>query len=150
MNTPIYKNSELELYKCSGNDLPSVIKFIDGSVSCGFASPANDFVHDPIDVRDLLIDNPEATFIIRATGTSMIDAGIADGDYLIIDRGKPYYPDGVALCCVNGEFTVKRVNKETATLVPANKNFKPITLTDGDELIIWGMVCWVLKKEYGV
>jgi len=146
---PLFQNDGIEVYAYTPKPGTGLVELFDAAVQCGFASPANDFVHDPIDVRDLLIDNKEATFIIKSVGLSMLDDGISPGDYLIIDRGKAYYPDGIALCCVNGEFTVKRVNVETATLKPANKEFKNLVLSEGDELIVWGMVVWTLKKQYG-
>jgi len=145
----LFKNEDWEVYTYKAGGNTSMVELFDAAVQCGFASPANDFVHDPIDVKDLLIDNEEATFIVKATGVSMIDDGINPGDYLIIDRGKAYYPDGIALCCVNNDFTVKRVNVATATLKPANKKFKNLVLSEGDDLRVWGMVSWVLKKTYG-
>jgi len=147
--SPLYRNDEIEIYAPDTTASEAFAKFIDDRVSCGFASPANDFFHEPIDMNDLLIDNRDSTFVIKAMGVSMIEAGIHPGDYLIFDRGKPYYPGGIALCVLNNEFTVKYVDLEKKQLTPANKDFNPIQLSEGDELAIWAMLSWSLKKHYG-
>ena len=117
-------------------------------ISAGFPSPADDFKEIRISLDRELVKNKEATFYARVSGDSMIGAGLDDGDLLIIDRS--LYPENgkIAVCLVDGEFTVKRIKKEKDKfyLVPENKTYKPIEIKEDDELIIWGVVEYVIKK----
>jgi DNA polymerase V len=89
-----------------------------------------------------------ATFYARVSGDSMIGAGLDDGDLLVIDRSKNPENGKIAICLVDGEFTVKRIKKEKNRLylMPENKKYKPIELKEENELIIWGVVEYVIKK----
>lgn len=142
----IFKNEEWEVYQWAESGSGKAATLFDTAVACGFASPAQDYVHDPIDMNDLLIDNPDATFIVKSIGNSMTGAGIHPGDYLVIDRGREYFPGCIALCCVNSDFTVKYAYAEQGILRSANKRFKDIVLSEGDTLHIWGLVTYCLKK----
>lgn len=149
---PVYKNDDWEVYSATDASGKAFIAMFREAVQCGFASPANDFPHDPIDMNDLLIENAESTFIVKATGLSMTGDGIFPGNYLIIDRGRPYYPNGIAMCFLNNEFTIKRVNMENnqTRLRSSNSAYPDLILSEGDELIVWGMVTWSLNKQYGL
>ena len=94
------------------------------------------------------LKNKEATFYARVSGDSMIGAGLDDGDLLVIDRSKNPENGKIAICLVDGEFTVKRIKKEKNRLylMPENKKYKPIELKEENELIIWGVVEYVIKK----
>ena len=117
-------------------------------ISAGFPSPADDFKETRISLDRELVKNKEATFYARVSGDSMIEAGLDDGDLLVIDRSKNPENGRIAICLVDGEFTVKRIKKEKKKLylMPENKKYKPIELKEENELIIWGVVEYVIKK----
>jgi len=122
--------------------------YIKEGVSAGFPSPAADFMEDTIDLNKELSENPLATFYIRVKGNSMIDAGINDKDVLVVDRSLEPQNNKIAICFIDGEFTVKRiqVEKDCLYLMPENSEYKPIKVTEENQLIIWGMVTYVIKK----
>ena len=117
-------------------------------ISAGFPSPADDFKENRISLDKELVKNKEATFYARVSGDSMIGAGLENGDLLVIDRSLNPENGKIAICLLDGEFTVKRIKKERSRLylVPENKKYEPIELKDGNELIIWGIVEYVIKK----
>ena len=117
-------------------------------ISAGFPSPADDFKETRISLDRELVKNKEATFYARVSGDSMVGAGLDDGDLLVIDRSKNPENGKIAICLVDGEFTVKRIKKEKNKLylMPENKQYKPIELKEENELIIWGVVEYVIKK----
>ena len=117
-------------------------------VSAGFPSPADDFKETRISLDKELVKNKEATFYARVDGDSMIGAGLEDGDLLIIDRSLNPENKKIAICLIDGEFTVKRIKKEKGKLylMPENIKYKPIELKEENELIIWGIVEYVIKK----
>ena len=129
---------------------PIELPFITAGIKAGFPSPAADFDESKISLDAVLVKNREATFYAKASGTSMIGAGIDDGDILVIDRSLEPQNNKVAVCYIDGEFTVKRIKitKEGVMLMPENKNFEPIKVTDDNQLIIWGIVTYVIKKLY--
>jgi DNA polymerase V len=124
------------------------IPYITEGVSAGFPSPAADFMENNIDLNKELSENPLATFYIKVKGNSMIDAGINDKDVLVVDRSLEPQNNKIAICCIDGEFTVKRiqVEKDCLYLMPENPNYEPIKVTEENQLIIWGMVTYVIKK----
>jgi len=117
-------------------------------ISAGFPSPAEDFKEVRISLDKELIKNEEATFYARVRGNSMIDANIEDGDLLVIDRSIEARNGKVAVCMIDGEFTIKRlkVEKDCVYLMPENEKYKSIKVTKDNELIIWGIVTYVIKK----
>lgn len=124
------------------------IPFIPDGVSAGFPSPAADFMENNIDLNKELSENPLATFYIKVKGNSMIDAGIEDKDVLVVDRSLEPQNNKIAVCFIDGEFTVKRIKLEQDCLflMPENSNYAPIKVTDENQLIIWGVVTYVIKK----
>ena len=124
------------------------IPFVKDGVSAGFPSPAADFMETNIDLNRELSENPLATFYIKVKGNSMIDAGINDKDVLVVDRSLEPQNNKIAICFIDGEFTVKRIQKEQDCLylMPENLNYSPIKVTEENELIIWGIVTYVIKK----
>lgn len=124
------------------------IPFITEGVSAGFPSPAGDFMEANIDLNKELSENPLATFYIKVKGNSMIDAGINDKDVLVVDRSLEPKNNKIAICCIDGEFTVKRIKleKDCLFLMPENKNYTPIKITEENQLIIWGIVTYVIKS----
>ena len=117
-------------------------------VSAGFPSPADDFKELRISIDQEVVRNEEATFYARVSGESMQGAGLDDGDLLVIDRSLEPQDNKIAVCFIDGAFTVKRLKVEVdcVYLVAENKNYKPIKVSEGDELIIWGIVTYVVKK----
>lgn len=117
-------------------------------VSAGFPSPADDFKELRISIDQEVVKNEEATFYARVAGQSMQGAGLDDGDLLVIDRSKQPENKAIAVCFIDGEFTVKRlkVEKECVYLMPENPNYAPIKVTEDNQLIIWGVVTYVVKK----
>ena len=131
-------------------ELNSEIKlpFINHAVSAGFPSPAMDFSESSIDLNQVLVENPIATFYVQVDGNSMIDAGIEDKDILVVDRSIEPRNNKIAICLLDGEFTVKRIRLENKELflMPENPNYQPIQVTEENQLIIWGIVTYVIKK----
>tara|TARA_B100001559_G_C16274683_1_gene517722 strand:- start:224 stop:655 length:432 start_codon:yes stop_codon:yes gene_type:complete len=121
---------------------------IEQGISAGFPSPADDFKEIRISLDNELVKNRDATFYARVSGESMIGAGLDDGDLLVIDRS--LFPENgkIAVCLVDGEFTVKRIVQEDGKLYlkAENEKYKPIELKQENELIIWGVVEYVIKK----
>ena len=117
-------------------------------ISAGFPSPADDFKETRISLDRELVKNKEATFYARVSGDSMVGAGLNDGDLLVIDRSKNPENGKIAVCLVDGDFTVKRIKKEKNKLylMPENNKYKPIELKEENELIVWGVVEYVIKK----
>lgn len=143
----IKKNQKLSFYK---PDYESELRipFIPDGVSAGFPSPAADFTENNIDLNKELSENPLATFYIKVKGNSMIDAGIEDKDVLIVDRSIEPQDNKIAICFIDGEFTVKRIKleKDCLYLMPENSNYTPIKVTEENEFIIWGIITYVIKK----
>ena len=124
------------------------IPMIPDGVSAGFPSPAQDFMENNIDLNKELSENPLATFYIKVSGNSMTDAGIDDKDILVVDRSIEPSDKKIAICFVDGEFTVKRLKLEKGVLylMPENQNYNPIKISEENNFIIWGIVTFVIKK----
>lgn len=141
----IYKNLEIK-------NLETIedfkIPLFNGGISAGFPSPAQDFLDESIDLNKELINNSAATFYGKVKGDSMIDAGINNGDLLIIDKSLEPSNNKIAVCYLDGEFTVKRlkIEKKSILLMAENKNYKPIKITEDNEFLIWGIVTYVIKN----
>jgi DNA polymerase V len=122
--------------------------FFSGGIKAGFPSPAADFEENKISLDKTLVKNKEATFYAKAVGNSMTGAGIDDGDILVIDRSLEPVHDKIAVCLIDGEFTVKRIKKEGEALflMPENSNYKPIEIKLDTEFTVWGIVTYVIKK----
>jgi len=130
------------------HDVRKKIHMAQEGVSAGFPSPADDFKELRISIDQEVVRNEEATFYARVSGESMQGAGLDDGDLLVIDRSLEPQDDKIAVCFIDGSFTVKRlkVDVDCVYLMSENKNYKPIKVTEGDELLIWGIVTYVVKK----
>lgn len=139
---------EISIYKA--DDATSVsLPLVDGGISAGFPSPAQDYIDLSLDLNKELIDNPSSTFFGRVRGNSMIDAGIEDGDLLVIDKSLEPKDGDTAICFLDGEFTLKfvRINKDEIYLVPANPEYKPIKVTAENNFCIWGVVTYSIKDH---
>lgn len=117
-------------------------------IHAGFPSPATDYMTQAIDLNKELVKHPAATFYGRVVGDSMIDAGVDEGDILVIDRSLTAKDGDMAVCFVDGEFTLKylKFNGEALTLVPANPRYSKISVTDGVDFRLWGVVTYIIKK----
>lgn len=117
-------------------------------INAGFPSPADDFNELKIDLNEYLVRNPSSTFYGRINGDSMRDLGIFEGDLAVIDRSLDLVNNKIALCWVDGGFTIKTVRMENKEcwLIPANANFKPIQITEENQFIVWGIVTFIIKK----
>ena len=117
-------------------------------VSAGFPSPADDHLDPPLDLNRELVRNPGATFFARVAGDSMQDDGIADGDLLVVDKSLEAYDGCVAVCFLDGEFTLKRIRltDDKILLVPANKKYPTIEIDPQSDFRVWGIVRYVVKK----
>ncbi|STX55667.1 SOS (error prone) mutagenesis protein UmuD (RumA) [Legionella beliardensis] len=117
-------------------------------VAAGFPSPADDYLELSLDLNEYLIKHPAATFIVRAQGDSMRDAGIHNGDLLIVDRSIEATHDKIVIAALNGELTVKRLFRKDGAvrLIPANNTYSPIDITEDVELVIWGVVTHIIHQ----
>ena len=121
---------------------------IEQGISAGFPSPADDFKEIRISLDKELVKNRDATFYARVSGESMVEAGLDNGDLLVIDRSLNPENGRIAVCYLDGEFTVKRIKKKGKKLFlkPENNNYKEIEISYDNELIIWGIVTYVIKS----
>jgi DNA polymerase V len=141
------KNESISIFRPEvGKEL--FLPVLSAGISAGFPSPAMDFMDVSIDLNQLMIKHPSATFFGRVQGTSMLDAGISDGDLLVIDRSLSPANNKIAVCFIDGEFTIKRIQKEVdcCWLMPANEKYKPIKVTKDNDFLVWGIVTHVIKK----
>lgn len=141
------KNESISIFRPEvGEEL--FLPVLSAGISAGFPSPAMDFMDVSIDLNQLMIKHPSATFFGRVQGTSMLDAGISDGDLLVIDRSLSPANNKIAICFIDGEFTIKRIQKEVdcCWLMPANEKYKPIKVTKDNDFLVWGIVTHVIKK----
>ncbi len=123
------------------------IPVVSTAISAGFPSPALDFIDLSIDMNKHLIKRPSSTFYGRVKGQSMKDVGITDGDLLVIDKSITPKNDQIAVCYVDGEFTIKKIKLEqdVCWLIPANDAYQPIRVTSQNDFLIWGIVTHVIK-----
>lgn len=138
----------LTIYKVDAESyLP--LPYADEGIHAGFPSPAQDYMDLAIDLNKELIKHPTSTFYGRVVGDSMKDEGIEEGDILVIDKSLELMDDDLAVCFIDGDFTVKRVRLESdaAWLVPSNVKYPPIKVTKDNEFMVWGIVTYTIKKN---
>ncbi len=123
-------------------------QLFDTGISAGFPSPAEDFKEQRLSLDEELVKNKEATFYAKVSGQSMIGAGLDDNDLLVIDRSLEPTNNKIAVCFLDGEFTVKRlrVSDGEVWLQPENPNYPIIKITEDNDFLIWGIVTNVIKK----
>lgn len=115
----------------------------DTLIPAGFPSPSQDYQATSIDLNDVLIQDRSSTYILRVTGSSMIDAGIADGDEIIVDRSIEPRSGSVVVAAIEGEFTIKRFHLDQqgqGWLLPENPSFPPIRISPEADFFIFGVV----------
>jgi DNA polymerase V len=122
------------------------LPLFEGKVAAGFPSPADDFVEKTLDLNELLVQKPAATFFARAQGVSMIGAGIHHNDILVVDRSIEPVPGKIVICALNGELTVKRLDRENGQwrLAAENPDYPDIAIFEDLEMVIWGVVTNVI------
>jgi DNA polymerase V len=134
----------LDFVVSKGHQLP----LYGSSVQAGFPSPADDYIEGKLDLNTHLVKHPAATFFVRASGESMVNAGIYPGDILVVDRSLDARHDKIVIVALNGQLTVKRLwQKEgQVMLMPENDSFEPIRVEEGMDMVIWGVVTHVLHQ----
>ena len=137
-------NNDIKGYLDSGTHYKSPLYAC--SVRAGFPSPADDYIEMHLDLNSYLIKHPAATFFVTAAGDSMIGAGIAAGDMLVVDRSLEAVHGKIIIVVINGELSVKRLSRTAGRvmLLSENDKYKPIEIADAEELIIWGVVTHVI------
>jgi len=125
------------------------LPFMDTGISAGFPSPADDFIELSIDLNKHLIKHKDSTFFAKVKGHSMKNAGIFNGDLLVIDKSLEPQDGKIAICQIDGEFTVKRIKieKDVVWLIAENEDYTPIKVTPDNELMIWGIVVYSIKSH---
>ena len=119
-----------------------------GEVRAGFPSLADEEPTEKLDLVKLLVRHPSSTFFFRIGGTSMVDAEMDEGDIVIVDRSIEPYNGCSAVCFIDGEFTLKRIqrHKDHIDLVAANPKFETIRITPDNNFAVWGVVTYVIKR----
>lgn len=142
------RQKELTIYKVDANTLMP-LPYADQGIKAGFPSPAQDYISQTIDLNKELIRHPACTFYGRVSGDSMKDAGLNDGDILIIDKSIQPRTGDMAVCYIDGEFTIKyiRIESSVVWLIPANEAYKPIRVTEDNNFMIWGIVTYSIKNH---
>ncbi len=130
----------LQILDWSASSVP--LPYFEGSVPAGFPSPAEDHMEGSLDIAELLIRNKTATFLMRVDGDSMRDAGIHDGALLVVDRSLEPVSGSVVVAAVDGAYTCKRLRRasDCIWLEPANPCFRPLRVSDEEQLHIFGVV----------
>jgi len=143
----LHTSATLDIYSAL-SETELELPLVSGGISAGFPSPALDFVDMSIDLNKHLIKHPSATFYGRVKGQSMKNEGINDGDLLIIDKSIEPVNDKIAVCYIDGEFTIKKIKleKDACWLIPANEKYEPIKVTQDNDFLIWGIVTHVIKS----
>lgn len=141
---------KLDLYSSdlSSNDMS--VSYIDAAIKAGFPSPAQDYLTGTIDLNKELIRHKETTFLARVSGNSLQEAGICDGDIIVIDKSLEAKSGDFVVAFIDGEFTLKEFRHDEkencAWLIPHNKDYAPIKVTDENEFLVWGVLTYTIKQ----
>ena len=140
-----YKN--LDLFSIINNTQINIPVFLD-KVSAGFPSPATDYMENKLDLNEYLIKHPAATFIVKTSGSSMIDADIYSGDLLIVDKSLTPRNNNIVIASIFGDLTVKKIKKKDKSffLVSANEDYPSIEVKEEMECFIWGVVTYIIHE----
>ena len=125
------------------------VSYIDAGIKAGFPSPAQDYLTGTIDLNRELIRHRETTFLARVSGNSLNDAGICDGDIVVIDKSLEAKNGDFVVAFVDGEFTLKEFRfdekNNCAWLIPHNKDYEPIKVTEENQFLVWGVLTYTIK-----
>ena len=148
MNGYVMKKIKIEAIYSADESSECARPLYVATVSAGFPSPAEDYVEGQLDLNKHLIEHPAATYFVRVTGDSMIEAGIHNGDLLIVDRSVEPQDKNVVIANVNGELTVKRIRlrHNKVMLVPENEDYQPQQIDADMEFEVWGVVKHVIHS----
>lgn len=143
----MFNSKNLTFFKPNPSNAEGAI-LIDAGISAGFPSSVDDVESSRISLDNELIKNKNSTFYAKVKGQSMINAGLEDNDLLVIDRSLEPENNKIAVCLLDGEFTVKRlrVEKNEVWLQPENPDYPIIKITEENDFVIWGIVTNVIKK----
>lgn len=140
------KINEVEIIGRPETSAGKAVRLAMASVSAGFPSPAEDYIEQALDLNDLLVTNPPATFFVKVTGTSMVEAGIHPDDILAVDRSREARQGDIVIAIVNGELTVKELAFSPIRLIPRNSAYPPIVLREHDDFEIIGKVTGLVRR----
>lgn len=150
MNTYPMKHTEVSLQIFRPETAAHIrLPFAEMGIQAGFPSPAQDYLSESIDLNHELVQHPASTFYARVSGESMSGDGIEDGDLLVIDRSIEPADGDLAVCSVDGEFTLKRLSLVAGQvwLIPSNEAFDPILVTPDRKFEVWGVVTHTIKQH---
>ena len=144
----MHKYKNLDLFQSINKKQILTPIFLD-SVSAGFPSPATDYMERKLDLNEYLIKHPAATFIVKAKGPSMVDAGILSGDLLIVDRSIDPKSKDIVIASIFGDLTVKKLQKKEKLLflLSANSDYPSIEVKEEMECFIWGVVTYIIHES---
>ncbi len=142
----------MPLFKLYLADVSSALplQYADAGVRAGFPSPAQDYISATIDLNKELIQHPASTFYARVEGDSMSGEGITEGDILVIDKSIEPEEGDLAVCCLDGEFTLKRLHFASDSriyLMPSNRRYRPIEVSGESNFMVWGIVIYTIKAN---
>ncbi|SFM07836.1 SOS response UmuD protein. Serine peptidase. MEROPS family S24 [Legionella jamestowniensis DSM 19215] len=145
LRVPISRIDEIKNYLL---EQPKGIPLYSSKVRAGFPSPADDYIETYLDLNEHIVKHPASTFFLIAEGDSMTDVGIQPGDMLIVDKSIEPSHGKIVIAALDGELTVKTLSKLNGKvqLLPGNKAYKPIDITDSQDLVIWGVVTHVIHQ----
>ena len=141
---------KLDLYSSDLSSENNNVSYIDTVIKAGFPSPAQDYISGTIDLNRELIRHRETTFLARVSGNSLQEAGICDGDIVIIDKSLEAKNGDFVVAFIDGEFTLKEFRfdeaENCAWLIPHNKNYEPIKVTQENDFLVWGVLTYTIKQ----
>ena len=140
---------KLQIYSADTSTILD-LSYVEGGIKAGFPSPAQDYLTASIDLNKELIRRKETTFLARVSGNSLMDAGISDGDIIVIDKSLEVKNGDFVVAFIDGEFTLKEFRLDEANhcawLIPHNKDFDPIKVTEENDFMIWGVLTYTIKQ----
>ena len=140
---------KLQIYSADTSTILD-LSYVEGGIKAGFPSPAQDYLTASIDLNKELIRRKETTFLARVSGNSLMDAGISDGDIIVIDKSLEVKNGNFVVAFIDGEFTLKEFRLDEANhcawLIPHNKDFEPIKVTEENDFMIWGVLTYTIKQ----
>ena len=141
------KHKNLDLFSIIKNTQINTSVFLD-KISAGFPSPATDYMENKLDLNEYLIKHPAATFIVKTSGSSMINADIYSGDLLIVDRSLTPRNNNIVIASIFGDLTVKKIKKKDKSffLISANEDYPSIEVKEEMECFIWGVVTYIIHE----
>lgn len=141
---------KLDLYSSDLSSENNNVSYIDTVIKAGFPSPAQDYISGTIDLNRELIRRRETTFLARVSGNSLQEAGICDGDIVIIDKSLEAKNGDFVVAFIDGEFTLKEFRfdeaENCAWLIPHNKAYEPIKVTQENDFLVWGVLTYTIKQ----